>query len=1505
MSINTLFENIHKKFISYETYLTNSNSLGLTNESIFAENHMQFLLNIIFDWNLINANSIKKNQAGYDLVDVNNKIYIQVTADKNHSTKFKNAVGSFKNLNEKIESGTMFLVLFISAKENKKLIANVKEDELNYQAYFIPQLLEKIRFLSEDKLEKIDTLLDQLLAPSILNIRDKAKRINIIPVQSIVEIGSGIYIKREILVEGLYAFTQAGNGLLTGGPGYGKSFILEELQRKYSMEKAPCYIIRINELTKGSDEEIGKLLSSSKKWMAVLKTLHWNTGVKGLLIFDAFDTAKDDSLKLEILNVMRMAIKELTNWNVLTSARTYDASKSNKLQEIFPQEKVGADIRCRNFSIPDLADDELDGALNSKGLKTIADNCAEGLQKLLRVPYFLKLFENILSNNDTIIGINTVETEAQLLEVFWKMKIDDSCIDFLYSLTKKLVGNDSLVCDKLEFVKSDNSHIFNSLVSLNILQEVAMKRNVSFTHNILLEFAISKYILQVDVEKQVKLIENTPKSPFHFRQSFIYFYSQMWSDENTIFWLHYNYIKQINVPLFRLFHHTIFNYVLVYFYKTPDEILINLIDNDEEVYGNAIRRTLESIRFIRKGNLLDQDIDLILEVSKQINVAYLWELGNLIELGIQQSKIEKSHILLKKLSNASCYYLEFVLKERYGSLGWFIDGSGASFGIPNIINSFQFNKIKIKSLLKKVMKILNEKNFPIRYFHSLADNLSTIATIDLVLGLSIYKTLYFFNETSTEETSMGGGATLSLRSNRKQDYDHIHYVLETKYLDFLKIDFDGSLQLGLDIINKFSSGDGYSYNPKPTMIKIGILKSAIKFDSGYYDEEKDHGPVSFLSKIFDNLETLVTEKASNDVIEQKLYLILKSGGASKIWRRLLGFLSNHPKKFLNVSFQVLENTGIYECEETLHEAGELIRSVWPLLSIKQKKMIEDVIHKQTSFEIQYPEFGKRKISRLLSCIPDENFTLDKSVKFVSENGIGENPIIVEDRRPIMAQPYQHTPDERMIYAGFDPEIDDDKPIYSFYHELEIFNSKFENNNNSAQLKREYKSSIPTLDKLFSDSFKESFRNERIKHSCELEISRCARILSGVGRKLNLGEQKKIKSIARFYIDSPDYIQTIYESGDIKNRYGIGGSSARTEAVKIIQNLYFSFKNDDFVDLILSLMSDNDLGVRYRALNSLQLFYDTDREKFWNKVTERVSIENDGVCIQKIAETLNSEYIITNDLIKVHSYCNRLVQKLASDEDIPRDTWNYLVAITLRISLRHNSELALDIINKGISIKQFSHNLIFTIRTVLNEYNGKKSYIEELDKGTILFDILQLQLTFRFEEILRKGIQNPDAKDDFEIIDLIIQNLYFAYDYDNGNKNASNELTLPEKKALYGKIKPLLDYTANQSLNIEQGFMIAHTGYYFMQLLNKLLPLEPNYILKISNIIVVCAAKNNFTFDRITLREIVKLTEGIIADHGVILKEKQNFLYLIEILDQFTTSGFEEAIELTWRLKEAF
>ncbi len=59
------------------------------------------------------------------------------------------------------------------------------------------------------------------------------------------------------------------------------------------------------------------------------------------------------------------------------------------------------------------------------------------------------------------------------------------------------------------------------------------------------------------------------------------------------------------------------------------------------------------------------------------------------------------------------------------------------------------------------------------------------------------------------------------------------------------------------------------------------------------------------------------------------------------------------------------------------------------------------------------------------------------------------------------------------------------------------------------------------------------------------------------------------------------------------------------------------------------------------------------------------------------------------------------------------------------------------------------------------------------------------------------------------------------------------------------------------------------------------------------------------YDQTTMREIVKLTEKLLADHKEILSKKEHFNSLINILDQFARSGWQEALELTWRLKEIF
>jgi uncharacterized protein (DUF1778 family) len=175
---------------------------------------------------------------------------------------------------------------------------------------------------------------------------------------------------------------------------------------------------------------------------------------------------------------------------------------------------------------------------------------------------------------------------------------------------------------------------------------------------------------------------------------------------------------------------------------------------------------------------------------------------------------------------------------------------------------------------------------------------------------------------------------------------------------------------------------------------------------------------------------------------------------------------------------------------------------------------------------------------------------------------------------------------------------------------------------------------------------------------------------------------------------------------------------------------------------------------------------------------------------------------------------------------------------------------------------------------------------------------------RFENIQVKGLNSGSVKDDFEVIDFCIQQLYFAIVHGR-NESKGREIHKQNKEQFYFKLKPILRFIVDASAKIENGFMVAHTGYYFMQLLNYMLYVDPDYILSISADIVRCAAANNFTYDQSTMREVVKMAEQILADHKEILVRPEQFSNMITILDQFANSGWQEALELTWRLKEVF
>jgi hypothetical protein len=93
-----------------------SNCINLTDINIAAENFYRDFLNLIFKYQLHNANTLESNSEAIDLYDDHNSINIQVTSTSS-STKIKKTVRAFieKNLHKRYDR---LIILIITSKNN-------------------------------------------------------------------------------------------------------------------------------------------------------------------------------------------------------------------------------------------------------------------------------------------------------------------------------------------------------------------------------------------------------------------------------------------------------------------------------------------------------------------------------------------------------------------------------------------------------------------------------------------------------------------------------------------------------------------------------------------------------------------------------------------------------------------------------------------------------------------------------------------------------------------------------------------------------------------------------------------------------------------------------------------------------------------------------------------------------------------------------------------------------------------------------------------------------------------------------------------------------------------------------------------------------------------------------------------------------------------------------------------------------------------------------------------
>ena len=134
-------------------------NLGSTN--VVAETILCGLLNRMYDWNLVNANSISQNYPGVDLIDERNNIAVQVTST---CTKAK-----IQNTLEKVgKLGVTFarlIILLISSETPGPTLRTCTDPSYhgNMEVWSIPDVFRAAKEMDMDQLRKLTTYMDDEL----------------------------------------------------------------------------------------------------------------------------------------------------------------------------------------------------------------------------------------------------------------------------------------------------------------------------------------------------------------------------------------------------------------------------------------------------------------------------------------------------------------------------------------------------------------------------------------------------------------------------------------------------------------------------------------------------------------------------------------------------------------------------------------------------------------------------------------------------------------------------------------------------------------------------------------------------------------------------------------------------------------------------------------------------------------------------------------------------------------------------------------------------------------------------------------------------------------------------------------------------------------------------------------------------------------------------------------------------------------------------------------------
>jgi len=271
--------------------------------------------------------------------------------------------------------------------------------------------------------------------------------------------------------------------------------------------------------------------------------------------------------------------------------------------------------------------------------------------------------------------------------------------------------------------------------------------------------------------------------------------------------------------------------------------------------------------------------------------------------------------------------------------------------IPAVAKTYETGPLEARKQLERVLDIVGEPDFPIDCIYRLANEVEHIISADPDFAGMIYEKVFGYEESSSEQTHMGG-YVMPMLSNRRQDYGMCRYSLMKEFRRFLGSKPFVAVRTGIRAVQAFAIQthvlryvrEGKSlrdltseFRFRNTTARYMQDGSAIWDESSYPDQE-----MRIVDAVFEWLGSAARQGRCDDV-ERVLDIFAGEALLGFMWSRLLIIGADHPAVLGPRLWELAKAKPFLEENDTLFSLGLFLERAAQFVSPEQRAAVEQII----------------------------------------------------------------------------------------------------------------------------------------------------------------------------------------------------------------------------------------------------------------------------------------------------------------------------------------------------------------------------------------------------------------------------------------------------------------------------------------------------------------------------------------------------------------------------------